>query len=308
MNIQEATVEYLGNLSVTKAHRTVTTYRTGLKHLCAMAGERDISSLNAGIVPEFVAWLQENTKIESKNSLTLYLVALSGFYKWVVLRELVPANAAELMRLKEWMGMFSAKRQRRTPRQPEEKGVQALLAYMRNTPPQLKDPERAKVATLRWMRDLAMIEMMRSTGCRISEVVNLAFENLRDREAEIVGKGSKQGMIYWDEQGWAALMTYIKATGNRTGFVFRPHGWQSRNEKVSISSTWHTLRVWYKRAGVPYFSPHKWRHRFGKRILDATHDLALTQDLMRHSSPETTRVYTQFQGEELKAGHASVKL
>ena len=302
MNIKEATDKFLQDLAISKSKNTVSAYRTALNHLCACCGDRD-AGIKADIVPEFVRWLHEHNPT-SQNTLNLYLVALTRFYEWLVLSDLAEQD---VLRFRNWVAQYRKQKRRRLPRVPDEGDVQKLLACIRVARPTPAQPhtEYGRNLKLRWLRDLALIETLRSTGCRVEEAVTLT--NNAGDGCIITGKGGRQRPAFWDDVGLIALSEYLTTKdGELDDPLFLRHDWGHVSGAICTNTARSILAEWCRKAGVKVFTPHQFRHRFGVLSLRQM-DLALVQDLMGHESPETTRIYTQFSGDELRQAHAAAQ-
>jgi site-specific recombinase XerD len=306
MKVKEAASQFLADLAMTKSENTVSSYGTALNHLCSCCGERDVSEITADVVPEYVRWLSANNPV-SQSSLNLYLVALSRFYRWLVLGRYVEED---LVRFGDWVSQYQKKIRRRKPKVPAEENVQALLSRIREARPNPERPEaqRGRDIILRWLRDRALIETLRATGCRIDEAVTLTVGDAVNQRAVVEGKGDKERTVFWDEAGWTALSEYLEARGDPPEYpLFARHDWKAGgDEHISTQGARSILAEWCRKAHVPVITPHQFRHRFATFSLRVM-DLAHVQDLMGHESPETTRIYTQFQREELEAAHAQAE-
>jgi site-specific recombinase XerD len=173
-----------------------------------------------------------------------------------------------------------------------------------------------------------MLESLRCSGMRVSELVSLKRANLvrEGRHAVITGKGDKQRYVYFDDAAWSAIETYLRARGDggRTGGrslgalpVFARHDKGAGRQVLALTTNAvrHVLAEMIERANKGTgdtleqdhaITPHSFRHWFATRVLATTGDLAATQDLLGHSSPATTRVYARVSAERLRAAHARV--
>ena len=171
------------------------------------------------------------------------------------------------------------------------------------------------LATLRRLRNIALLETLRSTGARVGEVVALRRADLTyERQAAVVtGKGGKQRLIYFDDSAWGALGHYLQvrqdgASGRALASLplFARHdlGAGSKVLPISTNTVRSVVNEFCQAAGLDEpVTPHLFRHRFATGVLSATHDLAATQDLLGHSSPTTTRIYARLTEEDTAEAH-----
>lgn len=307
MKVQVATEQFLSDLAMTKSPHTVVTYGTAMNHLIACGGDREVSEITPNIVPEYVRWLHSNNPV-SQNTLNNYLVGLSRFYRWLVLSELTDDQS---LRFKDWIEQYHKPIRKRTPKMPDEDDVQALLSCIRERRPTPIQPEteagRNMVAM--WLRDRAVVETLRSTGCRVGELCSLLIGDLKTKYATIIGKGSKERDIFWDDTAWDSLMEYLDFRAADPGYpLFSRHDWKAGSDvPVSTTTIERVLAEWCRKAHVEVITPHQFRHRFGKLVTESL-GLDKAQDLLGHASPTTTRIYTANNRDELRQAHETLNL
>ncbi|MGH3797876.1 MAG: site-specific tyrosine recombinase XerD [Pseudonocardiaceae bacterium] len=163
----------------------------------------------------------------------------------------------------------------------------------------------------RALRDRALLELLYSTGARISEVVGLDRDDV-DAPARIVllrGKGGKQRLVPVGRPALAALDAYlvrgrpalaIRGSGNAAVFL-NAHG-----ARLSRQSAWAVLRDTADRAGLTTaVSPHTLRHSFATHLLEGGADVRVVQELLGHASVTTTQVYTLVTVDTLREVYAT---
>ncbi|MFZ2530290.1 MAG: tyrosine recombinase, partial [Rhodococcus sp. (in: high G+C Gram-positive bacteria)] len=148
----------------------------------------------------------------------------------------------------------------------------------------------------RGLRDRALLELLYSTGARISEAVGLDIDDI-DTDARVVllhGKGGRQRLVPIGRPALTALDAYLVrgrpglSTG-RTPALFL----NARGGRLSRQSAWQILQVAADRAGVTAaVSPHMLRHSFATHLLDGGADVRVVQELLGHASVTTTQIYT----------------
>ncbi|WP_433679227.1 site-specific tyrosine recombinase XerD [Nocardia sp. CA-119907] len=151
----------------------------------------------------------------------------------------------------------------------------------------------------RGLRDRALLELLYSTGARISEMVGLDVDDLDTEERAVVlhGKGGKQRMVPIGRPALAAVDAYLvrgrpalAANGKGTaGALFL----NARGGRLSRQSAWQVLQTAAERAGIgATVSPHTLRHSFATHLLDGGADVRVVQELLGHASVTTTQIYT----------------
>ncbi|CAM3094525.1 site-specific tyrosine recombinase XerD [Skermania piniformis] len=154
----------------------------------------------------------------------------------------------------------------------------------------------------RELRDRALLELLYSTGARISEAVGLAVDDidLTERSVILHGKGGKQRLVPIGRPAVAAVDNYLVRgrpvlAGARTGPVESGYALflNARGGRLSRQSAWQVLQTAAERAGLTaHVSPHTLRHSFATHLLDGGADVRVVQELLGHASVTTTQIYT----------------
>jgi site-specific recombinase XerD len=315
------------DLGIRRSTHTVEAYTTALRHFetfCAQAhqpaDEMPISDIEPDMVIAFVRWLQANNPV-SRTTLDNYLSAVNRFYRWLLLEGRASFAAAEYARLQERLADLRGRRTSRPlPHVPAEDAVQALVqaAYAAPLPDEPNTP-KGRRAALRRLRNIALIEALRSSGARVGEVVSLRRGDLNyERHAAVVtGKGQKQRIIYFDDRAWGALTFYLKARQDGAAgrslaalplFARHDRGAGSRVLPISTNTVRTAINELCRAADIDEtITPHLFRHRFATGVLSATRDLAATQDLLGHASPTTTRIYARLTDDDTAEAHRAAQ-
>jgi site-specific recombinase XerD len=321
--VASAVEAFRRDLSIRRSVHTVEAYTTALRHFetfCAdehlPPDQMPVTDVSPDMALSFVRWLQSNNPV-SPTTLDNYLSAITRFYRWLMLEGRASFVAADHARLQERLADVRGRRPPRPlPRVPAEEAVQAVVeaAYAVPLPEEPNSP-RGRRATLRRLRDIALVEGLRSSGARVGEVVALRRGDLDyQRQAAVVtGKGRKQRLVYFDDKAWGALAHYLKvrldgASGRSLTslplFARHDRGAGSKVLPISTNTVRAAINRLCRAAGLDEtITPHLLRHRFATGVLAATHDLAATQDLLGHSSPTTTRIYARLTNEDTAAAH-----
>ncbi len=161
-------------------------------------------------------------------------------------------------------------------------------------------------AAFRSIRDKAVLELLYSTGCRISELVslNVTDVNLKERTATVMGKGSKERMVFIGKAAFVTLREYLSLRGARTAgdtdsgralFV------NLRGTRLTDRGVRFILGSYLQAANFgKRVTPHTFRHSFATHLLDRGADIRAVQELLGHASLSTTQVYTHVGLERLK--------
>ena len=158
------------------------------------------------------------------------------------------------------------------------------------------------------LRDAAMLQLMYSTGLRVSELVGLPMSAVQTRAGflHVRGKGGKERIVPMGERATALLLRWLREgrpeldpDGRaKTVFVSR------RARPMARQTFWHRVRRHALVAGIrKKVSPHKLRHSFATHLLEHGADLRVVQALLGHSDISTTEIYTHVANERLRQVH-----
>jgi len=157
-------------------------------------------------------------------------------------------------------------------------------------------------------RDRAMLELVYSTGMRVSEVCGLKLESIdfESKTLRIRGKGNKERIVPYGSRASEALQAYLSgargglAGGGRPPFVFLNY----RGGKLSRVGFWKVLKKHASKAALPgAVTPHTLRHSFATHLVEGGADLRAVQELLGHSSIATTQIYTRLDVDYLLEVH-----
>ncbi len=156
-------------------------------------------------------------------------------------------------------------------------------------------------------RDLALFKMLYSSGCRVSEITNLALGDFREdySSALVTGKGNKQRIVYFDKSSVAALKLYLTDRSK----VFEENQILQPTQKLFINQkgqplTTGGIRYIINRYSGPegtnhHMNPHAFRHTFATTMIGNGADVRMVQEMLGHSSISTTQRYTHITTEKL---------
>ncbi len=276
---------YLDHLVVERgtARNTLDSYARDLRRYAAHLAASGIGSfgdVTPNVVTSFGATLREGDEEHrplAASSAARALVAVRGLHKFAHAEGVTEHNPAREVRPP-------------TPakRLPKALPVADVLRLLETPPP---DGERP-------LRDRALLELLYSTGARISEAVGLDVDDVDQIERTVLldGKGGKQRLVPIGRPAIAALNAYavrarpvLAAHGRGTPAMFL----NARGSRLSRQSAWQVLKDTAERAGIATaVSPHTLRHSFATHLLEGGADVRVVQELLGHASVTTTQVYT----------------
>jgi integrase/recombinase XerC len=143
------------------------------------------------------------------------------------------------------------------------------------------------------LRDKAMMELMYSSGLRISELVNANLGDIREGEIRVIGKGNKERVIPVGNKAldalsqWLIIREQMALPEEQAVFVSK------RKQRISIRHVRERMKEWGIKQGVSTpIHPHKLRHSFASHLLESSGDLRAVQEMLGHTSLSATQVYT----------------
>ncbi|WP_215549632.1 site-specific tyrosine recombinase XerD [Amycolatopsis sp. CA-230715] len=276
---------YLDHLTVERgtARNTLDGYRRDLRryaeHL-AGSGVTDFSRVTERDITAFGAALREGDgehRPLAVSSAARALVAVRGLHRFAHVDGITEDDPAREVR-----PPAAAKRL------PKALPVADVLRLLDMPPP---DGDRA-------LRDRALLELLYSSGARISEAVGLDLDDIDADERTVLldGKGGKQRLVPIGRPAVEAVDAYLVRA--RPALARRGRGspavfLNARGSRLSRQSAWQVLKTNAERAGISAsVSPHTLRHSFATHLLEGGADVRVVQELLGHASVTTTQVYT----------------
>jgi len=259
---------------------TIRNYRRDIGSWLAWCAERKLEPLEAtrALFREFLTELKDAGMVAA--SITRRTSTVHGFYKYL---HTEGATERDLL-----YGVALPKRPKRLPKVLDAAMLDALLAAPDSTTPA-------------GLRDRAMLELLYGGGLRISELVGLDVNSidLGDGSAIIHGKGSKERVALFGEPAMAAVERYLDAGRPELGVQNPKSKIQNAlflnrfGNRLTARSVQSLIKRHALAAGISAdVHPHLLRHSFATHLLDGGADLRIVQDLLGHSSANTTQIYT----------------
>ena len=271
-----------------------------LRDFVRRSGEGNVSREYRSLVRDYVAWLLERRAVgsgraagsrgHSRTSVHRMLASLRSFMRYLIDRGLLPD--APLWRPKSTlMGRLTPKLERRLPDLVSVSEAARLV----EAPSKSGDEENR-------LRDAALLELLYGCGLRVSEAANLDRENvsLEDGAVRVWGKGSKERQTPLGSKARNALDAYLNSESppdGKRGPLFR----NARGERLGARSIQRIVRNYAKRSGLREdVHPHTLRHSYATHLLNGGADLRVVQELLGHSTPSATQVYTHVSQQEAR--------
>ena len=293
---------YLDHLTIERgvAANTISSYRRDLRryveHL-SLRGVGDLRDVTEVDVSDFLVSLRRGDPDTGAAALSAVsaaraLIAVRGLHRFAAAEGIIDLDVARAVK--------PPTPSRRLPKSLTLDDVLALLEGAGG------DAPTDGPLTL---RNRALLELLYSTGARISEAVGLDVDDI-DTEARSVllrGKGGKQRLVPVGRPAIAALDAYL--VRGRPDLARRGRGvpamfLNARGGRLSRQSAWQVLHDAAERAGITAaVSPHTLRHSFATHLLDGGADLRSVQEMLGHSSLATTQLYTHVSGDRLRRAY-----
>lgn len=272
---------FLRTIQTTKnlSSKSISAYRSDLNDLVLYISTNN-SELTQSLVLEYVHHLSQYRHLKD-TTICRKLITLKMFFAFLYEQGYTSEN---LFKSKA----FRFKKERRLPKTLSLDDVQRILKYAHKN--QMNNPSSWKP-----IRDLALIDLLISTGIRIGEASNISMSDIiySERTILIHGKGRKQRLIYIScPQTWDNILHWIdirKTLSHSDKLFINRYG-----EQLSIHGIEHIYDHIKEGAGIlEHSTPHYLRHTFATNLLSNGADLRSVQELLGHASVATTEIYTE---------------
>jgi site-specific recombinase XerD len=296
MQFAKAKTDFLEYLEIeqNRSQKTIANYDHYLTRLLDFAGDIKVSDIDPELVRKWRLWLNRlgtNTSDElQKSTQNYHLIALRAFLKFCARRD-IPALTADKIEL--------ARTKRKQVTWLSEDELKRMFA-------------QPDLATAVGLRDRAILELLFSSGLRVSELVGLDRDhiNLKRREFSVRGKGQKDRPVFISPEAAKWLDHYLqKRTDTARPLFIRYSG----TKQVDLTGNFHRLTPrsvqrlvarYALLAGITkHVSPHTMRHSFATDLLMNGADLRSVQAMLGHSNISTTQIYTHVTDPHLRSVH-----
>jgi len=273
---------YLRHLTIERglSRNTINSYRTDLfKYLAFLESRnKDLLNVNADDIDKFVSSLNQAGAASSSSARAI--ASIRGLHKYLILESkrtddpTVKTRAPKLpMRLPKALS--------------QDQVIQLLNAAG-------PEPDSDPSSDLIRLRDRALLELLYSTGARVSEIADLDLDEVNDNGLmRVRGKGSKERIVPVGSFAYAALEAYLSRVRpalvkSSTPAVFL----NQRGGRLSRQSIWQIIQKAGEVCGLEV-SPHTLRHCFATHLIEGGADVRVVQELLGHASVTTTQIYTK---------------
>ncbi len=296
MYVSELIIDFIEHLEVEggRSAKTAENYRLYLERFVEFTGDTTVNKISSEMIRKYRLWLNRYKNFNDDELATItqsyHLIALRGFLTYLSKRD-IPSLSPEKIELPK------VSRKQVTFLHYDE------VARMLDSIP--LDSEKG-------LRDRAIIELLFSSGLRVSELANLNRDhvNTTRREFMVRGKGKKDRPVFISKAAADRVDDYVSARMDNLPPLFLSY---SRNNTATTSGDYRRLSTrsvqriinkYARLAGITkHVSPHTMRHSFATDLLMNGADLRSVQSMLGHSNISTTQVYTHVTDEHLREVH-----
>lgn len=290
-------MDFLEHLEVEggRSQKTIRNYELYINRFIDFAGDIKVADITSELLRRYRLWLNRlHTDRGDELSLitqSYHLIALRGLLTYLSRRD-IPTLAADKILL------------------PKTVRKQVTFLHYDEI---VRMVEQIPLDTEAGLRDRAIVELLFSSGLRVSELVNLNRDhiNLKRREFMVRGKGQKDRPVFVSQKAADHIANYLAERSDSLPALFLSYS--RRNSAPSVSGDYRRLTArsiqrmvsqYARLAGITkHVSPHTMRHSFATDLLMNGADLRSVQSLLGHSNIATTQVYTHVTDQHLKDIH-----
>ena len=273
--------EYLVFVSQVKnlSENTTKSYERDLKKLLIFLEKLNITKYSDIKEEICSAWIGDLYSQNNKpKSIQRHLSSAKGFFRFLKKNNLINSSPFELV--------TAPKSSNTLPDVLSPEDVEQLLNF--------------KPSNTIEIRDMAIVELMYSSGLRVSETVNINISDFEENMSflRVIGKGSKTRLVPMGRFAIKAINNWLierEKILNNTDALFL----NSKGARLSVRSVQLRLKKMATKQGLPPVHPHMLRHSFATHMLESSGDLRTIQELLGHSSLSTTQIYTKLDYQHL---------
>lgn len=282
MNLDSVKQKYLNHLELERnlSTNTVQAYSKDLDYLIAKT-HNNIENLDLKSLQNVI---NEYRKNHSDKSVLRLIASIKSFSKYLYNEKIIREDSASL--IETISSSFKL---------PKTLDIQTVLSLIDNIKP----------IDSKSIRDRLIFEFLYGTGCRISELVNTDIQDI-DFDENIIkirfGKGSKQRLIPLGKNLKKSIESYVTQVRNNLLNSNKSDALllNSRGRRLTRQSIWSVINKYALEQGIKDLTPHTLRHAFATHLLEGGADVRVVQELLGHSSINTTQIYTHVTVDKLR--------
>lgn len=274
---------FLSYLTVERglSRNTTESYRLDLKGFLEFLNRRN-KEAEAFKRDDIIDYISERRdKGVAASSICRLLSTLKSFTRFLIIEKVIFEDPTETIRTPE--------RWQRLPRATSFSEINELL--------------QSEFKNKSFLRDTAMLELMYSSGLRVSELISLKINDVNYEAGflRIMGKGSKERVVPMNERAKTKMLRYMLELRHKmlkkkqSPYLFLTN----RGAPMTRQRFWQALKKHAEQSGIK-ISPHIIRHSFATHLLEGGADLRSVQKMLGHSDISTTQIYTKVSGERIR--------
>lgn len=300
-----------------RAVKTVENYDHYLTVFLGHTGVKKASDITDNTVREFRLWLNRQVtgnnkktgETMSKKTQNYYLISIRAFLKYLARQEIksLSSEKIELAKTPERsLDLITFNELKRLLEAPETFGEEEIKKMNKAT------PEEKNTVELKILRDKAILELLFSTGLRVSELCSLTRDiDLSTDELSVMGKGRKVRVVFISDAAKKALKDYLAKRQDMDDALFVQLSPNSKSQQklgkelaLTRRSVERIVKHYATKAGISKkVTPHTMRHLFATDLLSNGADLRSVQAMLGHANIGTTQIYTHVTDKHLRDIH-----
>lgn len=315
ITIQESILQYLDSVKLARSQHTFSTYQNAMRSFINTLEKNNLEIDHTDIqqlTEDSIAWFAADLKEFAPTTERLYLTAATGYFSFLAAENLLSVN---LPRIKLLIQQRARRPGQRLPQFPAS-DIENVLLHAE----ELKNkPYNDGMELLINLRDRAFLLTLADTGLRVHEACGLRRGDLDwiEGKAMIIGKGNRQDIVRFSTRSTDALKDYLLARQEFDGSsnrslsslpIFARHDKGAGTKVKPITTTTgrnivsERVKEFLGKDAVGTITPHSFRHYFVTRVLKASGNLKLAQELARHKNIAVTQRYAHLSDDELDKG------
>jgi len=260
---------------------TIRAYRIDLEQLIDYLGEdMMIKDLNKYDLHEYISTISKS--ITSK-SLSRKIATIKSLFKFMVSENILENNISKSIRAPKI-----------SKKLPNHLTIDEMNLFFNKSLDMIEMP----------LRDLSIIDLLYSTGIRVSECASILISNInfKNNSIKILGKGKKERIVLFGDKTKENLMRYINEENTKVdGYLFISGNKKSKNNYITTRTIYNIVKKYIKFiSSNEKLGPHSLRHSFATHLLQTGSDLMAIKDLLGHSSLSSTQIYTHLDTKRMK--------
>ena len=273
-------IDFLSSKKRFSSH-TIRAYRTDIEQLIDHLGEDIlIKDLNKYDLHEYVSTISKS--ITSK-SLSRKIATIKSLFKFMLSENIIENNISKSIRAPKI-----------SKKLPNHLTIDEMNLFFDKSLDMVEMP----------LRDLSIIDLLYSTGIRVSECASILISNInfKNNSIKILGKGKKERIVLFGDKTKKNLMRYMNQENIQIdGYLFISGNKKSKNNYITTRTIYNIVKKYIKFiSSNEKLGPHSLRHSFATHLLQTGSDLMAIKDLLGHSSLSSTQIYTHLDTQRMK--------